>query len=130
MRRKKDLRDAQIRSMHEMGRMKRAQEQQVEQCSVQKLTESHQTIQQLTSQSQKMQEQMSSVNDSGDFQDAESKIFGRLSHVSSQLVRIPSSRSLLSRDIRLPLDTWNQSGAQENVFANQFSTFDSPRDLL
>ena len=38
------------------------------------------------------------------------------------------SRSLLSRDKRLPLDTWNTSGLQENVFGNQFSTFDSPGD--
>ena len=41
---------------------------------------------------------------------------------------IQSSCSLLSRDKRLPLDTWNQSGLQENVFGNNFSTFDSPRD--
>ena len=41
---------------------------------------------------------------------------------------IPSSRSLLSRDKRLPLDTRNTSVLQENVFGNQFSTFDSPRD--
>ena len=41
---------------------------------------------------------------------------------------IPSSRALLSHDKGLPLDTWNQSGVQENVFGNQFSTFDSPRD--
>ena len=53
---------------------------------------------------------------------------GRSSHVSSRLAIIPSSRSLLSRDKRLPLDRWNQSGLQENVFGNQFSTFDSPRD--
>ena len=32
---------------------------------------------------------------------------------------IPSSRSLLSRDKRSPLDTWNQAGVQENVFGNQ-----------
>ena len=31
-------------------------------------------------------------------------------------------------DKRLLLDTWNQSGSQENVFGSQFSTFDSPRD--
>ena len=29
---------------------------------------------------------------------------------------IQSSRSMLSRDKRLPLDTWNTSGLQENVF--------------
>ena len=58
----------------------------------------------------------------------ESNCSGRLSHVSSQPAMIPSSRSLLSRDKRLPLDTWNQSGLQENVFGNQFSTFGSPRN--
>ena len=41
---------------------------------------------------------------------------------------IPSSRTMLSRGKRLPLDTWNTSGLQENVFGNQFSAFDSPRD--
>ena len=35
---------------------------------------------------------------------------------------------MLSRDKRLPLDTWNTSGLQENAFVNQFSAFDSPRD--
>ena len=58
----------------------------------------------------------------------ESNYSGRLSHVSSQPVMIPSSNSLLSREKRLPLDTWNPSGLQENVFGNQFSTFASPRD--
>ena len=31
---------------------------------------------------------------------------------------------MLSRDKRLPLDTWNTSGLHENVIGNQFSTFD------
>ena len=53
---------------------------------------------------------------------------GRLSYVSSQPAMIPSSRSMLSRDKRLPLDTWITSGLQEHIFGNQFSTFDSPRD--
>ena len=58
----------------------------------------------------------------------ESNYSGILSHVSSQLAKIPSSRSMLSRDKRLPLDTWNTPGLQENVFGNQFSTFVSSRD--
>ena len=58
LRKEKALRDTQIRSMREMGRMKRAQVQQVDEFSVQKLRESHETIQQLTSQLQQMQEQM------------------------------------------------------------------------
>ena len=95
---------------------------------MQKLRENHETIQQLTSQLQQMQEEMNSMSDSGEFQDTESNYSARLSHVSNQPVMIPSSR-LLSRDKRLPLDTWNQSEVQENVFGNQFSTFDSPRDF-
>ena len=75
-----------------------------------------------------MQEQMNSMSDSGDFHDVESNYSGRLPHVSSQPVMSPSSHSLLSWDTRLPLDTWNQSGVQENVLGNQSSTFDSPKD--
>ena len=70
------------------------------------------------------------MNDSGDFEDVESNYCGRLSHVFNQPAMIPSSRSLLTRDKRLPLDTWDQSGVQENVFGNQFSTFDSPKIIL
>ena len=56
------------------------------------------------------------------------QISGRLPYVSSQPAMIPSSRSMLSRDKRLLLDTWNTSGLQENFFGNPLSTFDAPRD--
>ena len=108
--------------MHEMGEMKRAQELRVDEVSVQKLRENHETIQKLTSQ---LHEQTNSMNDSGEFQEVESNYSGGLSHVSSQPAMIPSSRSMLSRDKHLPLDTWNTSGLQENVFGNQFSSFDA-----
>ena len=126
----KVLRNTQIRNVREMGEMKRAQELRVDEFSVQKLRENHETIQRLTSQLPQMQEQMNSMKDSGEFQDVESNYSGRLSHVSSQPAMIPSSRSLLSRDKRLPLDTWNTSGLQENVFGNQFSTFHSSREII
>ena len=96
--------------------MKRAQELRVDEFSIQKLRESHETIQRLTSQLQSMQEQMNSMGDSGEFQEVESNHSGRLSHVSSQPEVIPSSSSLLSRNKRLPFDTWNAPGLQENVF--------------
>ena len=102
----KVLRDTQIRSIHEMGEMKRAQELRVDEVSVQKLRENHETIQKLTSQLQEMQEQTNSTNDSGEFQEVASNYSGRLSYVSSQPAMIPSSRSMLSRDKRLPLDTY------------------------
>ena len=54
----KALRDTQIRSKHELGKMKRAQIQQVDEFSMQKWIKKNETIQQLTSQLQQMQEQM------------------------------------------------------------------------
>ena len=98
-----------------MGEMKRAQELRVDEFSEQKLRGSHETIQRLTSQMQGIQQQMNSLNDSGEFQEVESNHSGRLSYVPSQPAAIPSSRPVLSRK-RLPLDTWNTSGSQENVF--------------
>ena len=87
--------------------------------------ENHETIQQLSSKLQQMQEQTNSVNDSGDFQEVEMNRSEKLSHVSSQRAMIPSSRSLHSRDTRLPFDTWSQPGY---VFENQYSMLDSARD--
>ena len=63
-----------------------------------------------------------------EFQEVESNHSGRLSYVPSQPEMIPSSRALLSRDKRLPLDTWNTLETQENVLGNQFSTFDSSQN--
>ena len=97
---KKVLRTTQIPSIHEMGEMKRAQELRVDEVSVLKWGENHETVQQLTSQLQQMQEQMNFMNDSGEFHEVEWDYSGRLSYVSSQPVMIPSSRSLLSRDTR------------------------------
>ena len=97
---------------------------------MQQLRENHETIQQRTSHLQQMQEQMNSMNDSGDYQDVESNSSGRLSHVSSQFAMIPSSRAMLSRDKRVPLDTWNQSGLQENVLVVNFLFLVRPEILL
>ena len=77
---------------------------------------------------QEMQDQMNSMNDAGEFQEVESNHSGRLSYVPSQPAAIQSPRSMLSRDKRLPFDTWNTSGLQENVFGNQSSIFDSSRN--
>ena len=125
----KALREAQIQNILEMGEMKRAHELRVDEFFVQKSRESHETIQRLTSQLQEMQEQMNSMNDSGEFQEVESNHSGRLCYVPSQPARLPSSRSMLGCDKRMPLDTWNMSGPQENVFGESFSTFDSTRNL-
>ena len=115
----KVFRDTQTRSMHEKGEMKRAQELRVDEFSFQKLRESHEIIQRLTSQVQELQERMNYLNDSGEFHEMESFFSGK----AFQPARIPSPRSMLSCDQRLPRDTWNLSGSQENVFC--ISTFDT-----
>ena len=71
---------------------------------------------------------MNSMSDEGELQEVESNHSGRLSHVPSQPEVIQISSPMLSRDKRLPFDTWNSPGLQENVFGNQFSTFDSFRN--
>ena len=63
-----------------------------------------------------MHEQMNS----GEFQEVESNHSARLSYVSSKPVMIPSSRSILRRDKRLPLDKWNTSGLQETFLVINF----------
>ena len=85
----KVLRNTQIRNMHEIREMKRAQEPRIDEVSVQKLRENHETIQNLTSQLQEMQEQMNSMSDAGEFQEVESNYSGRFSYVSNQPVMIP-----------------------------------------
>ena len=112
----KALRDTQIRSIHEMRELKRAQELRIDEFSAQKLRESHDTIQKLTSQIQELRERANCMNDSGEFQYMESNYSGNISHVPSQPAVVPIPRSMLSRDRSMPFDTWNLSETQGNVF--------------
>ena len=77
-----------------------------------------------------MQEQMNSMSDSGCFQEVESNYSGRLSHVSNQPAMIPSSRSMLNRDKRLPLDTHGIHLDYRIFFGNQFSRFSHPEIII
>ena len=61
--REEALQDTRIRGIHEMELRRR-----VDEFSVQKLRESHDTIQQLISQMQELQERVNCMNDSGEFQ--------------------------------------------------------------
>ena len=61
------------------------------------------------------------MSDSGEFQEIESITV-------ENFITFPfnkSPRSMLSRDKRLPLDTWNLSEPQGNVFGNPRPVFDS-----
>ena len=121
---KKALRDTRVRNVHEVGVLKRAQEMRID-----KLRESHGTIQELTSQIQELQERVNYVNDSPEFQDVVSICSGKLFHVPSQPAVVPSPRSVLSRDQSLQPDTWNLSGTQGNFFGNPRAATDSSQIL-
>ena len=77
---------------------------------------------------QDVQGQMNSMNDSGEVQESGIESQWGSSCDPSQTAAIPSSHPMLSRDKRLPLDAWNTSGLQDNVFGNQFSIVDSSRN--
>ena len=79
-----------MRNVHEMGEMKRAQELRVDEVSVQKLREGHETIQRLSSHMQELQEMVNCMNDSGEFQETVSNYGGKFSHVLSQPAVVPS----------------------------------------
>ena len=112
----KALRDTEIRSIHDMGELKRAQELRVDECSVPKLRESHDTIQRLTSQTQELQERLT-------------RMWKNFSRLCKQAV-IPSLRSMLSLDKRLQLDTWHLSEPQGNVFWQSTSYVRFTTDIL
>ena len=121
----KVLRNTETRHMHEMGENKRAQERRIDEVSVQKIRENHETIQQLTSQLQQMQfyecfwrfsrcgiklwwkavsRFQSTCNDS------EFSCFAQPRQKGCRLVHG------INQDYR------------KTFFGHQFSTFDSPRD--
>ena len=79
----RDLRDAHMKSLHEMEELKRVQESRVEESSRRRLIENQDTINELTARIQELQNDVNCLNDSKDFKDAESVRSG-LSHVPSQ----------------------------------------------
>ena len=85
-----------------MEKFKGAQELRVDEFSVQKLRERHETMQRLTSQVQELQERMSYLNDSGEFHVVESDKSGTFSHVPSTS---KESKSAIYAELRQTLAT-------------------------
>ena len=77
-----------MRSLNEMEELKRFQESRVDGFSMRKLTEYRDTILELTARIQELQYELNCMNDSRDFQDAESVRNGQ-AHVTSQPVFSP-----------------------------------------
>ena len=79
----RDLREAHIKSLHEMEELKRVQELRIDEFSRRRLIENQDTIHELTARIQELQNEVNCMNDSKDLKDAESVRSG-LSHVPSQ----------------------------------------------
>ena len=113
------LRETRIRNLRDMEELQKSDVLKVEELSRRKLIEDHNTIMELRARIQELQNEVNCLNDSRDFQDAESVRSGS-SHVPSQPALLPPYRDplgLLSRN-RQPPDIWNSQGLSGNVFAN------------
>ena len=95
----RDLREAHIKSLHEMEELKRVQELRVDEFSRRRMIENQDTTNELMARIQELQNKVNCVKDSRDCEDAESVRSG-LSHVPSQQALLPPCRDpggMLSR---------------------------------
>ena len=99
-----DLREAHEKSFSEMEELKRFQGSTFDTIARRKLVEYRDTILELTGKIQELQNEINCMNDSRDFQDAESVRSGH-SHVTSQPVSFPPHpmpEGMLSRSLGMP----------------------------
>ena len=121
----RNLREAHEKSLNEMEELKRFQDSTFDTISMRKVVEDRDIILELTGKIQELQNEINCMNDSRDFQDADSVPIGQ-SHVASQPVFFPphpdpggmQSRSLVmpSRN-NGPPSIWDTHGMSGNVFA-------------
>ena len=129
-----DLREAHEKSLNEMEELMRFQGSTLDTIVRRKLVEDRDTILKLTGKIQKLQNEINCMNDSRDFQDAESVRSGQ-SHVASQKVLLPPHPDpvgMLSRSLGMPSrkngppSIWDTHGKSGNVFANPTASSSAP----
>ena len=99
-----DLRETHEKSLNEMEELKRFQGSTFDTVAKRKLVEDRDIILELTGKIQELQNEIKCMNDSRDFQDAESVRSGQ-SHVASQPVFFPprpDPGEMLSRSVGMP----------------------------
>ena len=129
-----DLREAHEKSLNEMEELKKFQSSTFDTIARRRLVEDQDTILELTGKMQELQNEINCMNDSRDFQDAESVRSGH-SHVASQLVSFPPHPvpgGMLSRSLGMPSrkdgppSIWDTHGISGNVFANPAASSSAP----
>ena len=134
-----DLREVHEKSLSEMEELKRFQGSTFDTIARRKLVEDQDTVLELTGKIQELQNEINCMNDSRDFQDAESVRSGH-SHVTSQPVSFPPRPILggmLSLSFGMPSrregtsSIWDTHGFSGNVFAGPVvsSTAPYPQEL-
>ena len=117
-----------------MEELKRFQGSTFDTIARRRLVEDRDTILELTGKIQELQNEINCMNDSRDFQDAESARSGH-SHVTSQLVSFPPHPvpgGMLSRSIGMPSrkdgppSFWDTHGISGNVFASPVASSSAP----
>ena len=132
-----DIREAHEKSLTEMEELKKFQSSAFDTIARPRLVEDQDTVLELTGKIQELQNEINCMNDSRDFQDAESVRSGH-SNVTSQPVSFPLHPipdGVLSRSIGMssrregPPSIWDTHGISGNVFANPvaFSTAPYPQ---
>ena len=129
-----DLRETHVKGLNEMEELKRFQGSAFDGISRRRLIEDRDTILELTGKIQELQNEINCMNDSRDFQDAESVRSG-LSHVPGQPAFFPPFRDpggMLSRSLGMPSrndrppSIWDTHGISGNVFANPTASSSAP----
>ena len=117
-----------------MEELKKFQSSTFDTIARRRLIEDQDTILKLTGKIQELQNEIIRMNDSRDFQDAESVRSGN-SHVTSRPVSFPphpNPEGMLSRSIGMPSrnngppSIWDTHGISGNVFANPVASSSAP----
>ena len=129
-----ELRGTHDKSLNEMKELKEFQSSTFDTVARRRLVEDQDTILELTGKIQELQNEINCMNDSRDFQDAESVRSGN-SLVTSQPVSFPPHpipEGMLSRSIGMPCrregppSIWDTHGFSGNVFANPVASSQHP----
>ena len=136
-RQQKDFREVHQQSLTEMEELRKFQSSTFDTLARRKLIEDQNTIMELSGRLQELQNEVNCMNDSKDFQDAESVRSGN-SHVTNQPMLFPKHPlpegmlrpSFVSpRRKEGPPSIWDTHGISGNVFANPHASTSAPYHL-